>query len=391
MASTWYHIYMNYPTLYTQDSNGNVRVWWMEQNGNKYRTHSGVEGSDNIVTSDWSTAEPKNVGKKNATTGEEQAKLEIEAKYKKQLKTGYHETKKNASKGTAYVEPMLAQPLHKLSKKPDFAKEKWGMQCKFNGNRCIATKDGLFTRKGEKYVSVPHIENALKPFFKEYPNAVLDGELFNNDLRQQLNEISKLIRKTKHIESDDLVESEKLVKFYIYDGYNFTGKSDVLDEETPYGDRKNWIDKVVIPLSKYFVEVDTKIVKNEDHMNELFQNLLNDQQEGGILRKMDAPYEHKRSKNLVKVKSEDDDEGIILNITDGDGNWKGAATNVTLKWKNKEFDAVFKGSYETRAKILKEKKNWIGKEVTFLYMGLTGLGTPNYGRVDPDNCFKSDR
>jgi DNA ligase-1 len=126
-------------------------------------------------------------------------------------------------------------------------------------------------------------------------------------------------------------------------------------------------------------------------MNELFQDLLNDQQEGGILRKMDAPYEHKRSKNLVKVKSEDDDEAIILDITDGDGNWKGAATNVTLKWKNKTFDAVFKGSYETRAKILKEKKNWIGKEVTFLYMGLTGLGTPNYGRVDPENCFKTDR
>jgi ATP-dependent DNA ligase len=286
---------------------------------------------------------------------------------------------------------MLAQPIHKLSNQPNFAKEQWGMQCKFNGNRCIATKDGLFTRKGEKYMSVPHIENALKPLFKEYPNAVLDGELFNNDLRQQLNEISKLIRKTKHIDPSDLAESEKKVKFYIYDGYNFGEKSDILDEETPYSERKNWIDIVVIPLSKYFVEVDTKIVKSNDHMNELFQNLLNDQQEGGILRKMDSGYEHKRSKNLVKVKSEDDDEAIILDITDGDGNWKGAATNVTLKWKNKTFDAVFKGSYETRAKILKEKKNWIGKEVTFLYMGLTGLGTPNYGRVDPENCFKTDR
>ena len=196
------------------------------------------------------------------------------------------------------------------------------MQCKFNGNRCIATKDGLFTRKGEKYVSVPHIENALKPLFKEYPNAVLDGELFNNDLRQQLNEISKLIRKTKHIDPSDLAESEKKVKFYIYDGYNFGEKSDILDEETPYSERKNWIDIVVIPLSKYFVEVDTKIVKSNDHMNELFQNLLNDQQEGGILRNLQGGYEHKRSKNLVKVKSEDDDEGIILNITDGDGNWR---------------------------------------------------------------------
>ena len=382
---------MIYPTLYTQDSNGNIRVWWMEQNGSKYRTHSGVEGSDNIVTSDWSTAEPKNVGKKNATSGDEQAKAEIEAKYKKQLKTGYHESKKNADKGTAYVEPMLAQPLHKLSKKPDYSSGNWSIQCKFNGNRCVATKDGLFTRKGERYMSVPHIDNALKDFFKKYPDAVLDGELFNNDLRQQLNEISKLIRKTKHIEESDLVESEKKVKFYIYDGYNFRGKSDILDENTPYVERKNWIDKVVIPLSKYFVEVETIVVTSETEMLEKFNQLLNDQQEGGILRNLQGGYEHKRSKNLVKVKSEDDDEGIIVDITDGDGNWKGAATNVTLKWKNKQFDAVFKGSYETRAKILKDKKNWIGKEVTFLYMGLTGLGTPNYGRIDPENCFKADR
>jgi ATP-dependent DNA ligase len=361
----------------------------MEQSGNKYRTVSGLSDGEK-VTSEWSHAEAKNVGRSNETTSIEQATAEIEAKYKKQLKTGYHKNVKDVDVST-YVEPMLAQPIHKLSNQPNFAKEQWGMQCKFNGNRCIATKDGLFTRKGEKYMSVPHIENALKPLFKEYPNAVLDGELFNNDLRQQLNEISKLIRKTKHIDPSDLAESEKKVKFYIYDGYNFGEKSDILDEETPYSERKNWIDIVVIPLSKYFVEVDTKIVKSNDHMNELFQNLLNDQQEGGILRKMDSGYEHKRSKNLVKVKSEDDDEAIILDITDGDGNWKGAATNVTLKWKNKTFDAVFKGSYETRAKILKEKKNWIGKEVTFLYMGLTGLGTPNYGRVDPENCFKTDR
>lgn len=379
-----------FDTLFTKDTLGNIRIWYMEQNGNKYRTVSGLSDGEK-VTSEWSHAEAKNVGRSNETTAIEQATAEIEAKYKKQLKTGYHKNIKDVDQGTSYVEPMLAQPLHKLSKQPDFAKETWGMQCKFNGNRCVATKDGLFTRKGEKYMSVFHIENALKPFFEEYPKAVLDGELFNNDLRQQLNEISKLIRKTKHIDASDLSESEKKVKFYIYDGYNFRGKSDILDEEVPYIERKNWIDSVVIPLSKYFVEVETKIVKSNDHMNELFVDLLNDQQEGGILRKMDAPYEHKRSKNLVKVKSEDDDEGTILGITDGDGNWKGAATNVTLKWKNVTFDAVFKGTYEKRAEILKNKKNWIGKEVKFLYMGLTGLGTPNYGRVDPDNCFSVDK
>jgi DNA ligase-1 len=123
----------------------------------------------------------------------------------------------------------------------------------------------------------------------------------------------------------------------------------------------------------------------------LFNNLVSDFQEGAILRKMDSPYENKRSKYLLKVKPEDDDEAKILAITDGDGNWKGAATNVTLQWNGITFDGVFVGKYEVREEILKDKDNWIGKEVTFKYMGLTGLGTPNSARVDPDNCFKTDR
>lgn len=33
----------------------------------------------------------------------------------------------------------------------------------------------------------------------------------------------------------------------------------------------------------------------------------------------------------------------------------------------------------------------IDRTVTFLYNGLTGLGTPNYARMDIKNCFKGDR
>jgi len=379
-----------YETLYSTDNNSNIRVWWMEQKGEQYRTCSGVKNGQ-IVESDYSTAEPKNVGKKNEKSAIEQAKAEIDAKYKKQLKTGYHLNEADASKGTAYVEVMLAQSLNKLTEPPNFEKEAWGMQCKFNGNRCIATKDGLFTRKGERYVSVPHIENSLKGFFIDHPKAVLDGELFNNDLRQQLNEISKLIRKTKNVDDETLAQSKKLVKFYIYDGYGFLDKSKFLDENASYEERKTWIDKIVLPKSPYYVKVKTTRVESDKHLEELFNELIQDQQEGGILRRLDGGYEHKRSKNLIKVKADDDDEAIILDITDADGNWKGAATNATLKWKNKEFDAVFKGTYEQRAEILKDKKNWINKEVKFFYMGFTGKGTPNYARIDPDNCFSVDK
>lgn len=375
-----------YETLYSADSKDNIRIWRMEQNGAQYRTTSGLEDGKQVTT-EWSTAEPKNVGKANATTAVEQASEEIASQYAKKIKKGYFLNKKDVNNLT-FIEPMLAQPLHKLTKKPDFANERWGMQCKFNGNRCIATKNGLFSRTGEKYFSVPHIEGALKAFFDVCPAAVLDGELFNNDLRTQLNEINKLIRKTKHISQEDFAKSEELVKFYIYDGYNFSGYTEL----SPYSLRKKAIDNFLATCKlKCLASVETIDIKSEEQMNKEFQKLLADKQEGAILRNLNGEYEHKRSKNLVKVKIDEDSEATIIDITDGDGNWKGAATNVTLNWQGKVFDAVFKGSYEKRADILKDKKSWIGKEVTFLYMGLTGLGTPNFARVDPDNCFKNDR
>jgi len=377
---------VTYDTLYSADSKNNIRIWRMEQSGAQYRTTSGLEDGKQVTT-EWSTAEPKNTGKANATTATQQANLEIESQYAKKLKSGYFRSKNDVNKIT-FIEPMLAQPLHKLAKQPDFANEKWGLQCKFNGNRCIATKNGLFSRTGERYYSVPHIEGALKSFFEVCPAAVLDGELFNNHLRTQLNEINKLIRKSKHISQEDFAKSEELVKFYIYDGYNFCG----YNELSAYHLRKKAIDNFLLTCKlKCLASVETISIKSDEQMKEEFNRLLADQQEGAILRWMDAPYEHKRSKYLVKVKVDDDSEATIVDITDGDGNWKGAATNVTLNWKGKVFDGVFKGKYEKRADILKDKKNWIGKEVTFLYMGLTGLGTPNFARVDPDNCFKNDR
>ena len=190
-----------YPVLYTRDTIGNVRVWYMQQENNKHRTVSGLLDGER-VTSEWTITETKNSGKKNATTATEQARAEIESRYKKQRKTGYFDDVGDIG-STFYVEPMLAKLYKDYAHKIDLSSGEWLLQCKFNGMRCVATKDGLFTRKGEKYLSVPHVENSLKPFFKKYPNAVLDGELFNNELRQQLNEISKLIRKTVHISKED--------------------------------------------------------------------------------------------------------------------------------------------------------------------------------------------
>lgn len=371
--------------LYCRDSACRIRVWRMEQEGNKYRTIAGIMDGEQII-SGWTAAKSKNVGRSNETSAEEQASKDIENKYKKQLKTGYFKNIEDIDIAP-YVEPMLAKNYKDYASKINLSEECWIAQCKFNGMRCIATKEGLFTRKGEKYMTCKHIEDALKPFFNKHPNAILDGELFNEEYRQQLNEISKLIRKTVHISECDLTRCESLVRYYVYDGYGFDDEN---DKTIQYSFRKNFIDNYMA-LTSYVMTVADHPIKSVEDMNQVYSQYVEAGHEGIMLRNCNSPYENKRSKYLLKVKPEDDSEAEILDIIEGKGNWSGSGKSITLQWGEQVFDASFKGTYEQAVEFLNSKDDWVGKKVTFLYNGLTGLGTPNFARVDINNCVKGDR
>lgn len=363
-----------YPILYSEDSLGNTRIWQMEQEDGKYRTISGLIDGEK-VTSEWSMAASKNVGKSNETNETEQATSEINNKYKKQLKTGYFENI-NDIKKELFVQPMLAKNfLDRLDKivYPVIVDKK------FNGGRVVTKEDGQFSRKGEKYQSIPHLYESLEFLFKKYPNLIIDGEAYNHDYRYNLNEIMKLIRKTVHISSDDLMESRSKIKYYIYDGYGFEN----ITKETHQFERRASLIKLLRDIP-FIVPVDGKIAENEKDVYKIYQDYLDEGYEGAIIR-LDSPYENKRSSNLLKLKPEDSDEAIIIDILEGEGNWSGAGKIITLKWRDKIFNATFKGTFEDAQDFLKNKNEWIGKEITFLYNGLTGLNIPNFARMDYKN------
>jgi DNA ligase-1 len=262
----------------------------------------------------------------------------------------------------------------------------WCAQLKLNGSRCIATKDGLFTRTGEKYLSVPHIFEDLKPVFEKNPDIVLDGELFNDEYRQQLNELMKLVRKTVNITPEDLVKSEQIVQYHVYDLY------DPNNPDFPYDTRKGEAMRMCFDANtKYVKNVDTYYLSLNcpDYLNQVYQAALNCGHEGIMLRHRYAPYENKRSKNLLKLKPEMDDECVILNVLEGEGNWSAKCKTFTVEWSGKVFDASLKGSMEDATNIWNNKEQWIGRRVKFLYNDLTGLKIPNFARIDCNNCEPS--
>jgi DNA ligase-1 len=392
---------ITHPTLYARDTNGKVRVWWIEQEGEKYKSYSGVDGGQ-IVVAENTVAKGKNIGRKNQTTAEEQATKDIESKYEKQLEqNGYWLNVKDIDQDK-FFQVMLAKNYGDYKDKIDW-NDGVGVQIKYNGGRIIATKDGLFSRKGKRYISIPHIEEALKPFFQKFPDAILDGEGFNYSLRQFLNKIMTLLRKTVHITPQDLKTSKDMIRFYVYDGYGLPASKDgpIIKATDCYLKRKAAIDNAFFaPCFKESYKnvigfVPTHIVKSEKELEDLYKTFLDDQQEGAILRILGKPYENKRTKYLLKYKPVDDAEYDVVSIQDGDGKFANRVSTITCKRIDggkyldgtDTFDATFKGTDEDAIDIWNDGDPVLkaGERVTIHFNGVTGYGKPNYARLDWNN------
>ena len=149
------------------------------------------------------------------------------------------------------IKPMLA---YKVDKKPVDWSENVFIQPKLDGVRCVIQLDNnnkvvAHSRTGKQFFNIAHIEESLQDFFAHSPDIVLDGELYNHDLRDDFEKIISLVRKQKPT-SDDRLQAKKLIQFHCYD-YIET----VMNQ--PYGYRMNQL--VTSDMYSYCVkDVETK-------------------------------------------------------------------------------------------------------------------------------------
>lgn len=369
-----------YPILYSRTSTGAVQTWQIFVKDSSFSVESGqLEGKK--VISEPNYCEGKNIGKTNETSPNEQALLEAQSKFDKKKKSkGYFESIEDIDEET-FINPMLAK---KYQDYEDKIKEEVIIQPKQNGSRCIATKNGLFTRTGERFFTCPHIIESLQGIFKKCPEAVIDGELLCTDYRNRLNETMKLIRRDVHIEPHHLEESRKLVKYIVYDCFNI----EFITSDDGY-ERRKVAFEAVLKGNKYCIPIESIYCKNKEEVYKQHGKYVENAEEGSIIRLLNEPYVFKRSSALLKLKNTDDSEGEILDILTGSGNWGDCGKVITLKWKGKVFNATFKGTQEDSREFLNNKEKYIGRIVTFTYNGLTGKEfVPNYAQVDFANAFK---
>ena len=353
---------MNRP-LYKRDTTGNVRVWQMELGWDSedvaaHRSHTGIKDGA-IVTSEWKLTSAKNVGRSNATTAREQAESEIANLYVQRLDRGYFENEADIDTFDKF-KPMLAVEYD--ANKVNFDDEIYS-QPKLDGIRCIARKDGLWSRQGKPIVSCPHIEEALKPVFDEHPNAIIDGELYNHMFKDDFNKITSMVRKTK-LKPEDYDESRRLVQYHVYDYY----------DESDFAERSATLSKM--NFANPVVYVFTQKISSEDELDVLYADYMENGYEGQMVR-LNKEYQNKRSKYLMKRKEFLTDEFKVVTMLEGQGNWAGYTKHFVLtKPDGTHFSAGVRGTQEVLRQLWEDGKapDW----VTLRYFNETPDGIPRF-------------
>jgi len=262
------------------------------------------------------------------------------------------------------MKPMLA---HKFDdKRVDWSLPVY-IQPKLDGVRCLFTKDGAYSRTGKKFMNVAHIELSLMPFFKQYPDVVLDGELYNHKLKDDFEKIISLVRKQKPT-ADDKRDAQHLVQFHVYDYF----------DGVTYDSYKTRMHQLV-NSAIYDVQikyVPAYLVDSYNYAREMHADFLKQGYEGSIIR-LDGLYKHGRSYDLMKFKDFSDDEATIIGYEAG----KGKRTGTLGKFFMMDDEGIEFGcppgkgfTYKDLANILDNIHDYIGKRATFTFFERTKAG-----------------
>jgi DNA ligase-1 len=267
------------------------------------------------------------------------------------------------------IKPMLA---YKVDSKPVDWTKKVYMQPKLDGVRCVIQLNDkgevyAYSRTGKPWLNIDHILQDLKPLFSENEDVILDGELYNHDLRDDFEKIISLVRKQKPT-ADDRAESKKLVQFHCYDYANGSEN---------YSTRMRNL--VTSDMYSYCVKyVPTYLVNKHEEALDLHHNaFLPEGYEGSILR-LDGPYQCKRSYNLQKFKDFHDAEATIVGYEAGKGKREGTLGKFFMM----DDEGVRFGcppgkgfTYKDLADIQNNIHDYIGETATFTYFERTKAGS----------------
>lgn len=382
-------------TLYKLDKKGKMLVWSIDYDDCSYWTVTGQEGGK-MTTTAPTFCEAKNVGKANERTVAEQVKLEVESKVKKQYDNGYSLERPTAMR----FEVSLANKYQdrKAKGKLDYP---YIINPKLDGIRCyIKMVDGVvraFSRKHKEFVSIPHIVKSpiIDKLFKLNPDVILDGELYNHELKDDFNEIVSIVRKSKPTFLD-LWKSASKIRFNCFDcfyqsmpAWGYSTRNGILQA---FFVNEHYEGREIVFVGSNGIDcaanMSYEMVQDDEGVEECIQRYIEQGFEGIMLKKPGRGYCFGRSDDLLKYKYFKDAEYTLVDFEEGKGNLAGIAAAALMEDnRGVRFKVGVTGTQEYARSLFENKEKYIGKPGTVKYQELTPVnddgsgGVPRFGKL----------
>jgi len=258
------------------------------------------------------------------------------------------------------------QLSNKYFDKPEVVEGKeFTITTKIDGSRIIAIKDNgkvsFYTRQGQKYEGLIDLEEELK--IMPFDNFVLDGEIvaINTDKENTYKNTMKLSR-TKDLEKHGL----KMLVFDYMPVANWKIQKCPLAYHTRRTTLSFMFDSVL--QYKYFELLPLLYVGTDtSKITEILEEQTSKGEEGIMINIWDAPYDFKRTNNLLKCKKFKDCDLIILGFEEGTNKLAGTLGALILDYKGNELRCGSGFSDEQRAIIWANRNKYLGKIAEIKY------------------------
>jgi DNA ligase-1 len=251
--------------------------------------------------------------------------------------------------------------------KPEIVNGKsFALTTKIDGGRIIAIKENgnvsFYTRAGQKYEGLVDLENELKNL--PVDNICFDGEITLLDpqgmtSKDQYKHTMKITRK----------DGEKHgVKMLVFD---YMSSSDFKDQtnKMTYEERRNRLDALFDNFSlTYFTKLPV-LYKGSDieEINKWLNYSISHGEEGVMINILDAPYEFKRTNNLLKVKKMRDIDLTVIGYEEGNNQLKGKLGALIVDYKGHQVKVGSGFTKELREEIWRHPQDYVGLTASIQY------------------------
>ena len=225
----------------------------------------------------------------------------------------------------------------------------WVMSEKLDGIRGYWDGKALLSRQG---LPLP----APAYFTAQFPPFAIDGELFSE--RNQFEEIASI---TKSFKGDNWAK----LTLYVFDVPNASGN---------LFERLQILEDYLKNNPTSYIKIIPQIpIQDKTHLFNYLHEVEAKKGEGVVLRNPNAPYERKRSTQILKLKSTYDEECTVIAHHKGKGQFENILGSLTCENHRGKFKIGSGFNLSER-----ENPPPIGTTITYKYRGLTNSGKPRF-------------